>query len=502
MSSSPTNEHDQFNTSQLNQVKSTSNHNLFDLPTYKEPPNDPLIPTQSGGNNNPSNNGIPNIKEPYGNNYNVNSLINNNGLPNIKEPLGDNKDKSGNNEPFEDNKNEPGNNAGENNDPGNNAGENNDPENKESFGDNNNAEEKNEDKIPQFGGSSDFNPEGMDLNDSDEVQIEESGNPSNPGEDSDPTDHPEYDLIKEEKQEAPEWIHPDLSIEDDYDMVSRMNQEEIESRVNTYLENYHSDEYAKYQKYFQSCYSASTQKYSIRKDNKGNIYLCSRAPQKENKGKKVKENVNQVFTDTEFTKNYLIKLTPPQYCKVSQSLKDITNELNIVSGDIKLLQQELIEQGAEIHDEDIKHFKKLRRKFYKLINKKYVYTKYYQEINGLNVTEAQTPVYAKEIITDIDENDNKIYKFKTHMVNASETLIQNMSLQIKEDLKNYTNIMHHNRDNQKEYQELIKFFLNEKKNNQEKIQKELSTLVSLQKERIDYLIEKLPIIDIRKDPFN
>jgi hypothetical protein len=486
MSSSPTNEHDQFNTSQLNQVKSTSNHNLFDLPTYKEPTNAPLIPTQSGGNNNPSNNGLPNIEEPSGNN--VKPLINKTdfkGIPNINEPFED------------DNKENNSENKGSFVDAGNNHKDGNGNEQS-----GNNAEEKYEDKTPQFGGSSDFNPEGMELNDSDDVQIEESGNPSNPGEDPDPTDHPEYDLIKEEKQEAPEWIHPDLSIEDDYDMVSRMNQEEIESRVNTYLENYHSDEYAKYQKYFQSCYSASTQKYSIRKDNKGNIYLCSRAPQKENKGKKVKENVNQVFTDTEFTKNYLIKLTPPQYCKVSQSLKDITNELNIVSGDIKLLQQELIEQGAEIHDEDIKHFKKLRRKFYKLINKKYVYTKYYQEINGLNVTEAQTPVYAKEIITDIDENDNKIYKFKTHMVNASETLIQNMSLQIKDDLKNYTNIMHHNRDNQKEYQELIKFFLNEKKNNQEKIQKELSTLVSLQKERIDYLIEKLPIIDIRKDPFN
>jgi hypothetical protein len=166
------------------------------------------------------------------------------------------------------------------------------------------------------------------------------------------------------------------------------------------------------------------------------------------------------------------------------------------------MQQELIEQGAEIHDEDVKHFKKLRRKFYKLINKKYVYTKYYQEINGLNVTETQTPVYAKEIITDVDKDDNKIYKFKTHMVNASETLMQNMALQIQDDLKNYTNVINHNRDDQKGYQDVIKFFLNEKRNNQDKIQKELSTLVSLEKERIDYLIEKLPILDIKKDPFN
>ena len=354
----------------------------------------------------------------------------------------------------------------------------------------------------QSGGTGDFNPEGFDLSDLEEVQIEESGNPINPGEDVDPTDHPQYDLQKDDEPAQPEWIHPDLSIEDDYEIVSRMNQEDIESRVNGYLENYYSDDYVKYQKYFQSCYSASNQKYSIRKDKRGNIYLCARPPQpKEKRGKKVKENVKEIVSDDEFKKTYLIKLTPPTYIKVTESLKDINEQLNVLSGDIKLMQQELIEQGAEIHDEDVKHFKKLRRKFYKLINKKYIYTKYYQEVNNLNVTEAQTPVYAKEIITDTDKYDAKIYKFKTHMVNASETLMQNMVNQIKGDLENYTQVVQYGGDNDKEYKKIIENFLKEKRNNQEKIQKELSTLISLQKGRVNYLIEKLPKVDIKKDPF-
>jgi len=359
-----------------------------------------------------------------------------------------------------------------------------------------------ESEMGQSGGS-DFNPEGFDLSDLEEVQIEESGNPSNPGEDVDPTDHPQYDLQQNENNDQPQWIHPDLSIEDDYDIVSRMNQDEIELRVTGYLENYYSDEYLKYQKYFQSCHSSSNQKFSLRKDKKGNLYLNTRPPQpKEKRGKKVKENVQEIMEDITYDKHYLIKLTPPKYIKVSDALKDINLELNVLSGEIKLLQQELIDQGADIHDEDVKHFKKLRRKFYKLVNKKYIFTKYYQEVNNLNVTEVQTPVYAKEIITDTNKDDMKIYKFQTHMVNASETLISNMVGQIKDDLENYTHVVNHGGEDQEEYHGLIKDFLKEKKTNQEKIQKELSTLISLQKGQIDYLIEKLPKVDIKKDPFN
>jgi hypothetical protein len=457
-------QHDQFDASQLLKIKAVAKHDLFDLPTYTDasPPSYtdiPEISLQSGGNLELGQK----VLDDSTSINNTSGLNNATSLGSSEIPVNHTVEQS-----------------------------------------NLNLEKADSDsdslliKTEQSGGVADFNPENIDLND-----FKESVNPADPSDNKDQTDHPEYNLLKEDKPEAPEWIHPDLSIEDDHDMVSKMNQEEIESHVNAYLENYYSGEYAKYQKYFQYCYSASNQKYSIRKDNKGNIYLCPRLLlPKENKAKKVKENVNQVFTDTEFTTNYLIKLTPPQYRRVTQTLKDINNELNVLSGDIKLMQQELIEQGAEIHDEDVKHFKKLRRKFYKLINKKYVYTKYYQEINGLNVTETQTPVYAKEIITDVDKDDNKIYKFKTHMVNASETLMQNMALQIQDDLKNYTNVINHNRDDQKGYQDVIKFFLNEKRNNQDKIQKELSTLVSLEKERIDYLIEKLPILDIKKDPFN
>ena len=113
-------------------------------------------------------------------------------------------------------------------------------------------------------------------------------------------------------------------------------------------------------KYFQSIYSASTQKYSIRRDKDANIYLIKRpALPKELKGKKTRESVSDILNDKDFKKDYLIKLTPPEYLNVKDELKAITQQLNILSGDIKILQADLIELGPDISKDDIKKFEKI-----------------------------------------------------------------------------------------------------------------------------------------------
>jgi hypothetical protein len=349
-------------------------------------------------------------------------------------------------------------------------------------------------------GGGDTNLEELDISDINvEKQIDMNGNLDNPEEDApDADDNGKFDEQLPEEQESQSWIHPELNLEEDPDMIVKMNQDEIETKVNIFLENYNSTEYQQYLKYFQAIYSASSQKYSIRRDNEGNIYLTKRI-QKEVKGKKVRESVYDIINDTEYKNNYLIKLTPPEYVDVKEEILKITKELNILSGDIKVLQSDLIELGSDINKDDIRKFEKTRQKFYKLINKKYIYSKYLDQVNGIFEEEPKHNIYAKEIITDTDENDIKIYKLKYHVVGVSDDFINATTTQIKNNLDNYVEIINDDGNDQKEYNTKIKNFIKNKIENETKIKNELNGLVTLSKSKINLLIKKLPKVDIKTD---
>jgi hypothetical protein len=334
------------------------------------------------------------------------------------------------------------------------------------------------------------------------LEIQETGNLDNPSEDAPSFDNDRFDEQVEEPKELQPWVHPELNIEEDPEMIIKMSQDDIDNKVSVFVDNYNSHEYQEYMKYFQSFYSASSQKYSIRRDNEGNIYLVKRNIQKELKGKKVRETVAEIMNDKDFKTNYLIKLTPPEYVNVNEELLNITKQLNILSGDIKVLQNDMIELGSEITKDDVKRFEKSRQKFYKLINKKYIYSKYYDIVNNVFEEESTHDIYAKEIVADTDENDIKIYKLKYHVVKGSNSLVEDMTNQIKNNLENYSQIINDDGNNMKEYNTKIKNFIETKMENQNKIQKELTALVNTSKSKVNFIIRKLPKIDIKSDPFS
>jgi hypothetical protein len=405
--------------------------------------------------------------------------------------------------------------------------------------------------------------EDLDLN---EVDIDQYGNVENPGEDAPNADDEkdkEYDTenIKDIYQgPPPKWVHPELTIENDDDMINKMNQEEVDAKVAMYVDYYNSDEYSQYLKYFQMVYSASHQKYSIRRDVEGNIYLIKRHQQnkktdtddedekdkkdkkkdlkekeKENKkdlkekekdkGKKTgKETVQDIINDTGFKKNYMIKLTPPEYLNIETELSKITNDLNVLSGEIKLMQNDLIELGMDIKPNDIKHFEKIKNKFYKLINRKAIYSRYFYNINNLSDTTEENPeinnIFANELIGYEDKNDVKAFKLKSNIIRAPTMLIDNIILQLKDNLENFAAIIQiqteENKDDKddkekgkgkgkaktenNEYESKIKTFLINKKINDTKTQKELDSLVNFSKAKVNFIIKKLPVVDVKTEP--
>jgi hypothetical protein len=214
--------------------------------------------------------------------------------------------------------------------------------------------------------------------------------------------------------------------------------------------------------------------------------------------------VQEIITDTDFTKNYLIKITPPTYIFIKDELVKITKELNVLSGDVKLLQKDLIELGVDISKEDIKNFEKLRAKFYKLINKRYIYTKYYSDVNNLFIADETISIYANEIASFVDDNDIKNYKFISNIINASNSLVESIGINIKSNLENYSQIINfesngnsENKENQKNYNNTIINFLENKKKSDDKIKEELNVLIDFSKPKVNFAIKKLPKIDIK-----
>lgn len=343
------------------------------------------------------------------------------------------------------------------------------------------------------------NVEISEITDNNIQEIEELGNNENIGE-----DYPNYDdsmFDEQENVEPKQWINPELSIEDDNEMIAKLNQEEIDMKVAMYIDYYNSEEYNQYLKYYQIIYSASPYKYGIRRDNDANIYLVKR--QKNPAGKKVKESVSEML-DRKPPKSYLIKITPPVYMNIPEELTKINNDLNILSGEIKIIQKDLIDLGIDISKDDIKNFEKIRDKFYKLMNRKYIYNKYYTDINNILVNEEQKNIYLNESISYIDQNDNKLYKLLSHIVTVDGDKIDNMTIQLKQNLEKYMAIINHenknNIENGKEYKNTIKDFLVNKKNTNDSNKKELNGLINLSKERINFIIKKLPKVDIKEEP--
>jgi hypothetical protein len=353
-----------------------------------------------------------------------------------------------------------------------------------------------------------------EVDDNPDNLIEETGNLDNPGEDMLNADDDQFD----EQEKPPTWNNPELTIENDLDMIHKMDEDEINAKVAMYVDYYNSDEYHEYLKYYQIIYAASPYKYAIRRD-KDSIYLVKRKDV--NAGKKTKETVEDIIKkNSDPVKDYMIKLTFPEYASIKEELSKVNHQINILSGQLKLIQKDLLDLGVDIKKEDVKTFEKLRDRFYKYINRRQVYTKYFIDVNGLLSDDSSTHnLRIAEVISYENENDIKLYKLQYQVVNAPDNIISNITEQLKTNIEKYSEIMNLDMDmdmdidtnkkekgkekekeNSKEYSKQIKDFLLNKKSNETKYQKELNLLLNLKKGQIDYIIKKLPVVDVVSEP--
>ena len=92
----------------------------------------------------------------------------------------------------------------------------------------------------------------------------------------------------------------------------------------------------------------------------------------------------------------------------------------------------MVDLGTDISSSDIKKFEKLRDKFYKLSNKKYIYTKYFEEVNSIIIDDEKINIETNEIISYTDNNDIKSFKLESRFIKAPTSLISDITTQIND----------------------------------------------------------------------
>lgn len=389
--------------------------------------------------------------------------------------------------------------------------------------------------IQQSGGS--FNPENLEL-DLEEFDFQETGNPNDPTQDAPAPDDKEIDLVEkgfkdeeadpyghleeerenanylmeddEQEEQDPisepvtsftsHWRHPELGL-DSVELSSHLNQEQIQNQVNYYIANYYSVEYQEYLDKLNYVYSKVGKKFYIRRDKKGNLYLMGKTNEEAKKKDYVPEKSLQELED-----QYLIKLEPPKYISVKKTLELLDIKLRRASVKIRNLQNELLSKGGDITDKDVDRFKRKKRQFFQLVNRKQIYINYYYEVNNINVDDDKIKWNAKRMIERENNDGEKMYSYESLLVNLSEETVEQFKEKFREQLDIYSEIFESfnqlnskERQSNPEYDSLIKDYL--KKNdklNQYRHDKVKEGIVK-EEDKIDFLVDELPVIHVRKN---
>jgi len=396
---------------------------------------------------------------------------------------------------------------------------------------------------PQTGGH--INPENLEL-ELEEYDFQDTGNPINPQQDSPAPDDKDIDLVEkgikdeemdaygqtsedrkdvnylneekqEEKQEEKDnqeeqnekselftsftshWKHPELGL-DSLELSEHLKQEQIKEQVDIYVSNYYSTEYQDYLDKLNYVYSKIGKKYYIRNGKKGDIYLLAR-----NSDEAKHKDISPIKTIKEMEDEYIIKLEPPKYVSISKSLELLDIKLRRASVNIHILQNELLAKGGDITEKDIERFKRKKRLFFQLVNRKQIYINYYYEINNINRSDEKVKWNAKRLIEKDNANGEKIYFYENLLVDLTPETTEDFKQQFKEQFNIYSHIydiFNNDKDNRKsnpEYDSLLKDYLNKSdKLNQLRNDKVKEALIKKDK-KIDFLIETLPVVIVRKN---
>lgn len=312
--------------------------------------------------------------------------------------------------------------------------------------------------------------------------------PPQHGDDSDKIEEEDYDLnntilekeTKDDIDEVEDEFNLDLEKlqneickELKLDINTEINEEIVNRKVKEYIDNYNSEEYKTFQSMLIYIYGKIKIDYYIDIDKDGSYLLY-------------KKGMNK----------YEIKLTPPKYQMINDSLRKIDKEAETMEFKLYDMKHELINNSERILEEDMESYKKLQKTYYDLIHEREILKQYYNKINEkeseqvmmfLNFMKKKTNSKG-EIVNIIDTQHLEVPKSVQDMIKTNNMIA----------LEKYNLINTYSTKNMstKQYEMLIKEYL--ATNNSHSTYDILEQFKRKLKKDIDFIILKRPVIDVRK----
>lgn len=285
----------------------------------------------------------------------------------------------------------------------------------------------------------------------------------------------EFDLDLEKLQE-------EISKELNLDIKTEINREFVNRKVKEYVDNYRSDEYKLFQSMLIYIYGKIKIDYYIEIDDDGSYVLYKKGANK-----------------------YEIKLTPPKYQNIKDSITKIDKELHELEFKLYDVKHELINNSDRILDEDMEIYKHLQKVHYDLIHEKEILKQYYKEINEkedeqvmmfLNFMKKKTNPKG-EIVNIIDTHHLEVPKSVQDMIKTNKMIaLEKYNLVNTYYEKNVVNKPNIIKTDYQQYQMLIKEYL--AANNSHSANDIMEQFKRKLKKEIDFVIFKRPVIDMSK----
>lgn len=256
----------------------------------------------------------------------------------------------------------------------------------------------------------------------------------------------------------------------------------VENKVKQYINNYYSDEYKTYRSMFMYILSKTKIGYKVTLNQKGEYVLY-------------KGNMDV----------YDIKLTPPKTVDINIGIRNMNKEMKELEFELYEMKTQLIDNADRIMDEDIQEFNKLQKKYYNIKHNKAIYQQYYKKINKQDDNEVD--MFLNFMRKKTNQKNELIHVIETKYVSAPESFQENIRQSKISSLQLYNQIIDTFQTNSQTKQKM------DKKQKQELhtlIKKYLTTgdahtiIQSIEqfhkelKKRVNIVIEKKPIIDIKK----
>ena len=200
-----------------------------------------------------------------------------------------------------------------------------------------------------------------------------------------------------------------------------------------------------------------------------------------------------IYPSKKTPKDYITKITFPEYIYLNDAKKEIDLNISIVYKDLIHIRDKIIKKNKLIEKSDITLFNQCKDRYLDLIKERVTYQKYFERINKID-TSISTLTININTITDNTDDKDIVYQYMIGLQrNIPEELVNNINEEESKLFELYQEIMSQINNPSENFNEQITEYVNRKTLKQ--LKKQINYESNQQNKYIDYIVSKLPIVE-------